>query len=124
MKLRERDLLDEPATKIAAGQATALLQNPGSAEAQAKETLALLGIRQGLFAPGILRSDATEPFSNGGHPAFIILPIALALPPSEFFPALSASRPGQRLGLSYADLKRLVRAAWRMDSAAGPVTLH
>jgi hypothetical protein len=84
-RLRASGLLSEPMIELAAAQALDAMRYPETALQRSIAALDLLGVRQGLFAPNIVRSDGAKPEVLVGRLAFAVLPYALSASPSDFF---------------------------------------
>lgn len=122
--LRASELLGLPMIELAAAQALDAMRDPETALQRSIAALGLLGVRQGLFAPNIVRSDGAKPEALIGHLAFAVLPYALSASPTDFFPAATSSKPGLHLGLSDAGIGALAHAAWNMNLPRVGSRLH
>jgi hypothetical protein len=116
--------LTEPTIRLAAAQALEMIADPAAATEHSNLSMAPLGSRQGFFNPELLSTDAADPTTGNGHPAFNSIPAALGAPVSQFFPASSVSRPGLHLGISDVGIRTLTRSAWNGATARAAATIH
>jgi hypothetical protein len=121
-RLESRGALSEPTVRLAADQATEILQEPDAATQRSELALIEFGMRQSLFTTAILASDGANPSKLSGHPAFTALPFALESEVLRFFPMVNSRRAGLHLGLSDSDIKTLISRAWIGDTPELDIT--